>query len=171
MRLVGDVVSQLHLERRVEQPAIRDGRRVVPNLDNVEVTFGRESHSDDRVVILLQHLVRKAVNHAVHEDLVRLRGIHFLGPGATLVILGRVPQRTESITHQEEHSGVPGLRRDCFHDRPELSGGREGQDLNVAVERVICVVGVVIPQHPCLRKVGHSVKRARTTVLFSSDPF
>jgi hypothetical protein len=40
MRLVGDVVAQLHLETGAEQPTVRDCRRIVPELEDVEVALG-----------------------------------------------------------------------------------------------------------------------------------
>ena len=40
MRLVRNVIAQLHSEARTEEPAIRNGSGRVPDLDDVEVTLG-----------------------------------------------------------------------------------------------------------------------------------
>ena len=104
MSLVGDIVSQLHPEARAEEPAIRNGCRRVPDLDDVEVTLGGESDAGDGLVVVLEEPVGEAVDHAVHEDGMRLRCIDLLRPGAALVILGGVPQGTVAVTHKEEHA-------------------------------------------------------------------
>ncbi len=104
MRLVSDIIPQLHAEARAEEPAVRNGSGRVPDLNDVEVTLGRQGDASDGLVLALEELVSQAVDHAVHEDGVCLGGIHLLAPGTALVILRCVPQGTVTITHKEEHT-------------------------------------------------------------------
>ena len=54
MCLVGDVVAEFHLQCRREQLAVAHTTEVVPDFDDVEVSFGRHSDSDDGFVVLFQ---------------------------------------------------------------------------------------------------------------------
>lgn len=160
MCLIGDIIPQFHAEARAEEPAVRNGSGRVPDLDDVEVTLRGQGDTRDRIVLILQELVSQTVDHAVDEYGVRLGGIHLLAPGTALVILRRVPQRTVAIAHKEEHTRVPCFGRNGFHHRPEFSGCVEGENLDVGLKRVVCVVRVVVPQHPRVRErcgVGHLV--------------
>lgn len=104
MSLVSDIIPKLHPEARTEEPAVRNGRGRVPDLDDVEVTLGGQGDASDRVVLALEELIGQAMDHAVHEDGVCLGGIHLLAPGTALVVLRRVPEGTVAITHKEEHA-------------------------------------------------------------------
>ena len=104
MRLVCDIIAQLHAESRVEESTVGDSGGCVPDLDDMEVTLGGECDTRDGVVLALEELVGQAVDHAVHEDGVGLGGIDLLAPGTALVVLRGVPERTVSITHEEEHA-------------------------------------------------------------------
>ena len=150
MSLIRDVIPNLHLEGGREELAIADGCESVPDLDDVEVTLRREGNTHDHVVVCLEHGVGEAVDHTVDEDCVGLVCVDLLGPCAALVVLGGVPERTISFTHEEEHSRVPCLGRDSLHDRPEVGGSLALHNFDVACERVVCVVGIVIPQNPAM---------------------
>ena len=104
MRLVGDIIAQLHAESRVEESTVGDSGSCVPDLYDVEVTLGGECDTRDGVVLALEELVCQAVDHTVDEDSMSLGGIHLLAPGTALVVLRGVPERTVSITHEEEHA-------------------------------------------------------------------
>ena len=104
MRLVSDIVPQLHSETRTKETAIGHRCCGVPDLDNVDVPLRREGDSGHDFVVTLEELVGQAVDHAVDEDSVGLRGVDLLAPGAALVILGRIPERADSVPHQEEHA-------------------------------------------------------------------
>ena len=104
MRLVGDIIAQLHAKAGVEESTVGDSGRRVPDLDDVEVTLGGECDTRNGVVLALEEPVCQAMDHTVDEDSVRLGGIHLLAPGAALVVLGGIPERTVSITHKEEHA-------------------------------------------------------------------
>jgi len=55
-------------------------------------------------LLALEELVRKAVDHAVHEDVVGLGGVNLLRPRASLVVLGCVPEGAVPVAHKEEHA-------------------------------------------------------------------
>jgi hypothetical protein len=168
MSLVSDVVPNLHLEGRREELAIAYGSGCIPDLDDVKLTLRREGDAYDDVVVGLEHCVGEAVDHAVDKHCVGLVSVDLLGPCATLVVFGGVPQRTKPLAHQEEHARIPRFGRDCLHHRPEFGRRVALHDLDVACERVVCIVGVVIPQDPGMREgggrggVGHcNCRRAR----------
>ncbi len=104
MRLVGDVIAQLHLEAGTKELAVGDGGGRVPDLDDVEVPLGRDGHTRNHLVVCLQELVRHAVDHAVYKDRVGVGGVHLLGLGTALVVLGSIPQRSDALAHEEEHA-------------------------------------------------------------------
>ena len=104
VRLVGNVVAQLHLECGTEQLAVRHGCCRVPHLDNMKLSFGRERDPHDCLIVLGQQFACNAVNHTIQEDGIGLGGIDLLGPCAALVILGRIPQGTNALFHKEEHA-------------------------------------------------------------------
>ena len=54
MRLVRDIVAQLHLEAWTEESAIGDGRGEVPNLYDVKLTLRRNRHACDALVVVLE---------------------------------------------------------------------------------------------------------------------
>ena len=54
MCFVGDIVTEFHLQGGREQLAVTDGAEIVPDFDDVEVSFGRHSDSDDGFVVLFQ---------------------------------------------------------------------------------------------------------------------
>jgi hypothetical protein len=155
--LVRDIITQPHLQGGAEQLAVRHRRGGVPDLDDVEVTLGGHGDPRDGLIVCLEEGLGHGVNHAVDEHGMRVVGVHLLGPCAALVVLGRVPQGTDTLAHQEEHARVPCLGRDSLHHRPELCCGGELQELDVTRQAVVIVVGVVIPEDPRGREVGHSV--------------
>ena len=104
MCFVRDVVTEFHLQCRREQLAVTNSAEVVPDFDDVEVSFGRHSDSDDGFVVLFQERVGHAVNHAVNQHGMCVVGVDFLGPCAAFIIFGCVPEWTISIAHQEEHA-------------------------------------------------------------------
>jgi len=104
MCFVGDIVTEFHLQGGREQLAVTDGAEIVPDFDDVEVSFGRHSDSDDGFVVLFQECVGHAVNHAVNQHSMSVVGVDFLGPCAAFIIFGCVPEWTITIAHQEEHA-------------------------------------------------------------------
>jgi len=151
MCLVGDIIPDLHLETCcVEELAVVYRRSEIPDFDDVKLTLGRQSDPRDTFILLGEHLLGEAVDHTVEEHVAGLGCINLLRPCATLVVLGGVPQRANSLAHQEEHPGIPCLGGDRLYDGPEVLCGYNTRDLDVAVERIVRVVGIVIPQHPRL---------------------
>lgn len=57
MCLVRDVVAYFHSESGREQLAIGDASRDIPDLDDVEVAFGRDSDSCDVFILCLQETI------------------------------------------------------------------------------------------------------------------
>lgn len=110
MSLVRNVITQLHLEGRAEEAPVRDSGSRVPDFDDVKVPLGRQGNTSDGFVVGLQELVCKAVDHAVHEDAVRLGSVYLLAPSAPFVVLRGVPEWTIAFPHEEEHAGIPGFR-------------------------------------------------------------
>lgn len=72
--------------------------------------------------------------HTIDEHPVGVACVHLLGPGATLIILGRIPEGADSFLHQEEHPGIPGIQGDGFHYRPEFGRRCKLEELDVALE-------------------------------------
>ena len=104
MCLVRDVVTQFHLQGWREQLAITHSTEVVPDFDDVEVSFGRHSDSNDGFIVLFQECVGHSVNHAVDQYGMRVMSVYFLGPCAAFIVFRCVPEWTISIAHQEEHA-------------------------------------------------------------------
>ena len=155
VRLICDIIAEFHLQRRTEELPIGDGGVCIPDLDNVEVSLGRQCHTGDGVIVALQQTSGQTMNHTIRKDCVGLRGIHLLRPRPTLIILRRIPQGAIPLLHKEEHSRIPGFCRDGFDDGPEILCSLDLHDLDVALQRVVCIVGIVIPESkrhptPCL---------------------
>ena len=104
MSLVRNIIANSHLQRGVEQSAVRHGGCSIPDLDNVEVAFGRDSDSCNAIIVALQEGLRHRMNHTIHKHCVSIVCVHLLGPRTTLIIFRGVPQRAESLFHQEEHA-------------------------------------------------------------------
>ena len=51
MSLVCDVVPQLHLEGRTEEFPVRNGRCVVPHLDDVVLSLRRQRDADNGFIV------------------------------------------------------------------------------------------------------------------------
>ena len=148
MGLVRNVITQLHLQARVEEPTIRDRRGRVPDLDNVEGALRRQGHTRHHVILSREKLPRDTVHHTIQEHAVCVLRVDLLAPGATPVILGGVPEGSNSLFHEEEHPRRPGLGRDGLEDRPEGCDIGDVRDLDVALERVVRIGRIVIPENP-----------------------
>jgi len=78
----------------------------------------------------------------------RIGRIHLHGPCATLVVLRRIPQGWDPGFHEEEHAGFPHILGNAVNDSPELIDGLDLVHLDVTVEGIVAVVGIVIPESP-----------------------
>ena len=104
MCFIYNIISNLHFQCWREQFSVAYCCGCIPDLDNMEVTFGRESHTNNCVIFVLEHPVGEAMNHTIDKHLVGLGCIYLLGPRTSFIILGSVPERTISFAHQKEHT-------------------------------------------------------------------
>ena len=146
MCFIHNIIAQLHSQCWGEQLSVAYCCGCIPDLNDVKLTLWRQCHTYNGIILVLEHSVGKAMDHTIDEDLMGLRRVNLLGPRAALVVLGCIPQRTIPIAHQKEHARIPGFRRDGFDNRPELGWRIKCVDLNVTLQRIVVVVGVVIPQ-------------------------
>lgn len=116
----------------------------------MEVPLGTECHAGNALVVALEETVCHAMHHAIHEDRVRIHRIDLLGPGASLGVLGTIPHWQDPLSHEEEHARLPNILGNAVDDIPELGCILDDVHALVALERVVVVVGVVIPESPHL---------------------
>ncbi len=148
VRLVRNVVAHLHLEGWGEETTIADCRCRVPDLDNVEISLGTECHPGNALIVALEKGVCHAMHHAIHKDRVRIARIDLLGPCTSLGVLGTIPERRNSVSHEEEHARLPYILGNSVNDIPELWNCGDLVDCRVTLERIVAVVRIVIPKGP-----------------------
>ena len=148
VRLVRNVVAYLHLERWREETTIADCRCCVPDLDNVEVSLGTECHAGNALIVALEKGVCHAVHHAIYKDRMRIARIDLLGPCTSPRVLWTIPERWNSVSHEEEHACFPYILGDSVNDIPELWNCCDLVDCRVTLERIVAVVRIVIPKGP-----------------------
>jgi hypothetical protein len=81
----------------------------IPDLDNVEGPLGRQGNSLKRFLSLLKQTIRNTLDHGIDEDCVGLCRINLFRPGSAPLILGNIPQGTDTLLHEEEHTALPGI--------------------------------------------------------------
>ena len=91
MCFVGNIIAQFHTESRGQETTIRNGCGGIPDFDDMELTLGRDSHADDRVLVAGQERSRETVDHAVDEHVVSIVSVHLLRPRTAPLILGSIP--------------------------------------------------------------------------------
>lgn len=92
------------------------------------------------------------VDDEVDGDIVEVARGNLLAPRAAVLILGNLPNRTETLAHEEEVSAFPRFTGDGGDDGPELLRGGEVGDLLVVREAPVLVAGIKVPQHPRVRE-------------------
>ncbi len=107
MCLVRYIAANLHFETLTKEAAIIDGSRVVPDFDDVKLSFGRHRDAHDAIIVLFEQFVCKTVDNTIFQHLVGVRGIHLLGPSTALIVFGNIPEGAISLAHKEEHSSIP----------------------------------------------------------------
>lgn len=148
MCLIRYIAANLHFEAWAEQAAIADCSCVVPDFDDVKLTFGRDRDAYHAVIVLFEHFVGKAVDDAIFEDFVSIRGVHLLGPSAALIVFGNIPEGAISLAHKEEHSSIPAGEWNGLQQRPEVVNRLDLHNRGIAALRVIRIVGIVKPKKP-----------------------
>ena len=88
----------------------------------------------------------------VNGDIVEVTRGNLLAPRAALLVFGNFPDGTDTLTHEEEVSALPGFTRDGGNDGPELLRGGEVGDFLVVREAPVLVAGIKVPQHPRVRE-------------------
>lgn len=81
----------------------------VPDLDNVEGSLGRQRDALQGLLPLLKHTITNTLDHGIDEDCVGLCRINLLRPCSAPLILGNIPQGTDALLHEEEHTALPGI--------------------------------------------------------------
>ena len=72
VRLVGNVIAELHLETRTKQPSIGHTCSRVPDLDNMKRALWRHRDTRNRFILFRQELPCDAMHHAIEEDCIRI---------------------------------------------------------------------------------------------------
>jgi len=146
---IGNIVS--YLERfhiRGYRRSIVDCGCCIPNFDDGERPFRRYGDSCKSLFACRQKTVRDAVDHHVDERFVHGSSLNLLRPRSACLVLWRFPDWRESLAHEEEHPGFPRLFGNGVHDGPELLRSGNVCHHDVTPQRIVLVLGIVIPQHP-----------------------
>ena len=157
VRSIDDVFgdSQQHPRVEVGLGAIHR-RRVVPELDDVEVALGRCREADKRILTRGHDIVlaNNRMNHEINGDVVEILGRNLLTPRTAILVLGNLPDWAESATHEEEVSAFPSISGDSGYNSPELLRGGDVGDFLVVGEAPVLHAGIEIPQNPVVLEFG-----------------
>ena len=95
-------------------------------------------------------------NHRVDDEIdgniVEIARGNLFAPRTAVLILGNLPDGTETFAHEEEVSAFPCFTGDSGDNGPELLGGGEICDFLVVREAPVLVTGIKVPQHPRVRE-------------------
>lgn len=86
----------------------------------MKVSLWTECHAGNALIVALEKGVCHAMHHAIHKDRMRIARIDLLGPCTSLGVLWTIPERRNSISHEEEHTRLPYILGDSVNDIPEL---------------------------------------------------
>jgi len=131
-------------------------RRVIPQLDDVEVALGRCREADKRILLRGHDIVfaDNRMHHQIDGDLIEVLGWHLLAPRSAILVLGNFPDGTKPATHEEEVSTFPGILGNRIDDGPELLRGGDIGDFLVVDEAPVLHAGIEIPQNPVVLEFG-----------------
>ena len=92
------------------------------------------------------------VDDEVDGDVIEVARRNLLTPRSAVLVLGNLPDGTETFTHEEEVSAFPRFTGDGGDDGPELLRSGEVGDFLVVREAPVLVAGIKVPQHPRVRE-------------------